>query len=850
MTGKDANRKAAAYARQDTVWAPPALTRPENPSVFSRTVGIVRALTAATALIAIPPALLTWFFGTPAQLLPPWTAVVEFLTDEKRYSQPQNLVTAAALLLWLVWAIMMVLLAGSAISVAAGWRLPRLRLPAPLHRMMFGLAGSAAVALISTPHAASGPATTTAVTATPDGTNPGTGILQAGRITVLVGDTEYVYQVKRGDTLSKIARRWLGDADRWPQICRLNRHEHVAAGAVLTDCDLIRPGWRLHLPDDARPPQALVPKPTPPKPTPPDTQPPALGETTTPPAAATPPPATSPSPPPAPTPPPAVTGAPSSPWSTPPTEPSTNADSARTDEHGIRLPGGSVIPWTLASALTATAGLVWLQRRRRHQPDSDPVAALPAPPLPEPMPTIQRLTKTAPATTPTAAKLPDGTVGVDGPHAEAVVRGALIAAITAAAGDDARHRAEVIIDRATIAALLDTDIEGWARLHVTGTFDDALTTLDTRLLHRARLLDNHDQNTMREPAPEQEHAPPILLIGRAIDATSRRAKVTLGLAEDLDVTTMLLGTWPAHTITTGPDLDPALPTLGRADALTLIDTIREAHTGEPPPQTTPAPTPTPPPTPQPTNATHAHLRVLGTPHVDDLTRPGRNLRAKAAELAVYLACHPDGADTDTIAEHLLPEVRRRHAAQQVHTNASNLRHVLGRAAGPTPGGYLLKRGTDARYRLDPTTVHIDLWHLRDLLDRARLASGTTRAELLREACDLATAPLADGCDYDWIEPHRETARQWATQAHLMLADDLIGTDASTANTLLDKAIRLDRYNEHLYRAAMRARHAAGDTDGVRSLLDAVTAVLAELDATPEKATVALAHDLCSDPASR
>jgi hypothetical protein len=147
--------------------------------------------------------------------------------------------------------------------------------------------------------------------------------------------------------------------------------------------------------------------------------------------------------------------------------------------------------------------------------------------------------------------------------------------------------------------------------------------------------------------------------------------------------------------------------------------------------------------------------VLGTPTVDNVTLPGRPLRGKAAEMAVYLACHPDGADTATIAEHLAPDARLRAARQQIPTNASNLRHVLGRAGGPLPGGYVVKRGANARYRLDPTTIDVDLWRLQDLLQRARLASLPGRAELLRLACDLYRAPLADGCDYEWVEPHRQ-----------------------------------------------------------------------------------------------
>ncbi|MCW3819504.1 bacterial transcriptional activator domain-containing protein [Micromonospora sp. DR5-3] len=184
--------------------------------------------------------------------------------------------------------------------------------------------------------------------------------------------------------------------------------------------------------------------------------------------------------------------------------------------------------------------------------------------------------------------------------------------------------------------------------------------------------------------------------------------------------------------------------------------------------------------------------------------------------------------TREIGEYLEPDARISQADQRVPTNASNLRHVLGRAGtAEAKNAYVIK--TAGRYRLDPTTV--DVWALRDLLRTATIA-GPRRRELLTAACDLYTAPLADGQDYEWLQPHRETVRRWGTEAHLLLADDLLDTDPQAASDLLVKAIDLDRYNEALYTRAMRARHALGDADGIRTLLRALTKALTDLDAEP------------------
>lgn len=156
---------------------------------------------------------------------------------------------------------------------------------------------------------------------------------------------------------------------------------------------------------------------------------------------------------------------------------------------------------------------------------------------------------------------------------------------------------------------------------------------------------------------------------------------------------------------------------------------------------------------------------------------------------------------------------------------------------------MLKRGPAARYLLDPTTVEVDLWQLRDLLTRAQLASAPTRTDMLRQACDLYSAPLANGCDYEWVEPYREQARRWGLEVHLLLADDLLESAPAAASDLLDKAISLDRYNEDLYCRAMRARHRLGDADGIRAVLRALTKALADLDAEPAETTVGLAATL-------
>ena len=51
-----------------------------------------------------------------------------------------------------------------------------------------------------------------------------------------------IYVVVSGDSLSRIAKREYGDAQKWPRIYEANRN-------VIKDPDLIYPGQELHIPD-------------------------------------------------------------------------------------------------------------------------------------------------------------------------------------------------------------------------------------------------------------------------------------------------------------------------------------------------------------------------------------------------------------------------------------------------------------------------------------------------------------------------------------------------------------------------------------------------------------------------
>ncbi|WP_433495418.1 BTAD domain-containing putative transcriptional regulator [Micromonospora sp. CA-248089] len=232
------------------------------------------------------------------------------------------------------------------------------------------------------------------------------------------------------------------------------------------------------------------------------------------------------------------------------------------------------------------------------------------------------------------------------------------------------------------------------------------------------------------------------------------------------------------------------------------------------------------------------VSVLGPPSITDAASQPP-LRAKALEVLVYLAVHDGEATVDAILDDLLPDAPTSKAPGRLYTYVSNLRAVLRHTAGP--GDYLTH--PQNRYTLNPALVDVDLWRMRAAIrDAERATDPQARVAALRRAVDIYRGYLADGVDYEWIEPYREAVRQQALDTYLALADALADRPAHQL-TVLDEAIRHSPYAEELYQHAMRARAALGQTDAIRSLRRALTRALAEIDAEPHEDTLALANEL-------
>ncbi|MEV0233301.1 BTAD domain-containing putative transcriptional regulator [Nonomuraea sp. NPDC050786] len=211
--------------------------------------GIVSLIVLVALVGGVPYALLT-FVGPP---IAPELLDLDLLTSRVG---PSTIVAVLVLLVWLAWFQLFVCVV---VEVYAGVR--RVGMPArvPLSGGTQALANKlvGAVLLLFTTGAMIAPLVKLAPTpAAP----PVTAVAYSAPIvekTLETNKTKKVYVVqpphgRHHESLWEIAEKCLGDGRRYPEIYRLNQAKEQPDGSRLRMADLIRPGWVLDMPDDAR----------------------------------------------------------------------------------------------------------------------------------------------------------------------------------------------------------------------------------------------------------------------------------------------------------------------------------------------------------------------------------------------------------------------------------------------------------------------------------------------------------------------------------------------------------------------------------------------------------------------
>ncbi|KAB1935477.1 hypothetical protein F8271_21750 [Micromonospora sp. ALFpr18c] len=225
-----------------------------------------------------------------------------------------------------------------------------------------------------------------------------------------------------------------------------------------------------------------------------------------------------------------------------------------------------------------------------------------------------------------------------------------------------------------------------------------------------------------------------------------------------------------------------------------------------------------------TDARRLQLRVLGEPTLLLDGHPVEIRRSAALQVLVFLAAHPDGADTRQLTDAIWPGLPRRSLTGRLYTTLSDLRVTIRSTAGVA-----LIEHSDDRYRLDPTGVTVDLWHFHDAVRNATTAVATDAA-IWKAVIDAYPGDLAARRTWPWLDPIREATRRHVIDAHATLAS--ASPDARQALAWLQAGIRIDPYNADLHSQAVSALITLGDHDAADQLREDYTRRLAAAGILP------------------
>ncbi|MEU4555748.1 hypothetical protein [Micromonospora violae] len=532
-------------------------------------------------------------------------------------------------------------------------------------------------------------------------------------------------------------------------------------------------------------------------------------------------------------------------------------------DEGISVAGGW-LPRDVAEQVSAAAALVWLRRRRSYWPhplSSPSREDTDLAPLPPTVAAVQAAfaDSTPPPTEPGAASagsslldrptvgraFPQAGVGLTGLGAQDAARGLLVTSLLAG-----RHHlaVSVVVTRDVLAGLLGPTAE----------------TLAHRLPGLA-VIDNLGQAAGFFPGDHPGRAPggreptqpnmqettgppgPTLIVDEASATDNAETLARLATAS---AAVAVLGRWPAgqtwqidpsgrdHHQDGSEPAGPRMCVLTQVTAIDLLTVIAHPDPAPPMPGTAgpsrlPAPAGRSPrrevtaqdhPVRSGNDQRRLRLRVLGEPALLLDGHPVEIRRTAAVQVLVFLAAHPDGADTRQLTDAIWPGLPRRSLTGRLYTTLSDLRATIRSTAGVS-----IIEHSDDRYRLNPTGVTVDLWHFHHAV-RDATTTVTTDATTWKAVIDAYPADLAARRTWPWLDPIREATRRHVIDAHATLAS--ASPDAREALAWLQAGIRIDPYNADLHTRAVTALIALGDHDAADHLRESYTRRLAAAGLLP------------------
>lgn len=691
------------------------------------------------------------------------------------------------------------------------------------------------------------------------------------------------------DSLWRIAERELGDGKRWTELFALNRGRPQPDGHVLTDPDVIHPGWILQMPS---PPAATGVVPT--VPTGPQ---------------AAPQPQTAPMP-----------G--DQQWD--------DQDVHAPDGPAVSLPTGGLIAAGVAATVAAAVTMKIRRQRREYRPGSGDRTLLP------PIPPAPRALQHAATTGQTTVDLEDGQppprvhpeasalraspteavtigiadgrsqaldvaasggLGITGPGAQAALRGLIVHLLTAT-------EAILVLPQVDADTLITPELPESPRLQIATDLDEAIYMATEAVSTRNE----------ESPAP----GPRVVLMARA-DQPDERLESLTDPPDYERLAVVIHGHWrlgatirvrdTGHVAASTPALDglrgAQLFHLNATDTRDILTLLAEAaapmppehhdemrldleeleFVAEPPGKDAQADEPEnssvepQAPSAEPAISTGdepivaaaeigarnrdgqptveiprdvLHVRMFGTVTLTWHDHDGRGqevvLAPKNKELIVFLLLHGGAALRETVRDTLWPDNRGARPYNAFYACVTDIRRQLNALSG-TELKVIERHGE--RLELDTRLVTCDYW---DFLAAERDGYAATTAQrrfaAWQRMADLYAGVLAEEMPQAWLEASRMAAARAALDALAGMASAVREHDPHRQLQLLEHARELEPLNESIYRDIMRVQAQLSWPESITRTLGMLTGALDEIGEQPQPSTTQLAHALIERHHSR
>ncbi|GAA1990431.1 BTAD domain-containing putative transcriptional regulator [Catenulispora subtropica] len=446
-------------------------------------------------------------------------------------------------------------------------------------------------------------------------------------------------------------------------------------------------------------------------------------------------------------------------------------------------------------------------------------------------------------------------MAVEGDGAEAALRALIVAASATEGVPECGTATRVITTAAVMKRIFGAvELPHVPRLRINEDVDSVLDVVEDEVAERRSLLRTLG---LRNAAEVRRFKPdhlmqPLLLVVQPSQEHAVRLTDVIEAGRGLDINAVVLGAFgEGSALTVAADGGAAFPgehtsvldgaRLFHLSAEAAHDALNEIFCHGPVTESSPDPVPEMPTQRTPERApTLTRDRELLPPVrlevfdglgvvVDGNDMIGR-FRARLRTLMSYLAVHRDGATRPYLLEEICALEVTEKTRRKLSTELNEIRKILRDAVPAVADAMILDDDPRTqRLRFDATIVTTDMELFTRLLADANSACEADRVELLTEAIRLYRGPVLPTMDADWIEPVREQQRRHALDAHHELVRLIETEDPTYAIHLLGQALDVDPFNIEAHQRLMSSYGAMGNRNKVRQVFELLDYRMGQLD---------------------